>query len=99
MELSDIKDRKSSSSGAQVLTREDDARGDAGSSVVAAPTESYRLYRRRWAGLVGLCLLNIVAGLNWLWFSSIANDTSNEFRISLQKVNWLGNSVNLIYLP
>ncbi|KAG9097270.1 hypothetical protein FS749_006658 [Ceratobasidium sp. UAMH 11750] len=99
MELGDIKDRKSSSSGAQVLTREDVARGDAGSSVVAAPTESYRLYRRRWAGLVGLCLLNIVAGLNWLWFSSIAIDTSNEFRISLQKVNWLGNSVNLIYLP
>ncbi|KAG8770879.1 hypothetical protein FRC12_004008 [Ceratobasidium sp. 428] len=24
---------------------------------------------------------------------------SNEFEVSLQKVNWLGNSVNLVYLP
>lgn len=99
MELGDVKDRKSeSSTEAATVTREHIGRGDASSSL-AAPAESYRLYKRRWAGLVGLCLLNVVAGLNWLWFSSIAIDTSNEFHISLQKVNWLGNSVNLIYLP
>ncbi|KAG8734568.1 hypothetical protein FRC12_018485 [Ceratobasidium sp. 428] len=71
MELDDAKDRKSGGSGAQILTREN-VRDDEVSSVIAAPAESYRLYKRRWTGLVGLCLLNIVAGLNWLWFSSIA---------------------------
>ncbi|KAG8686506.1 hypothetical protein FRC09_014086 [Ceratobasidium sp. 395] len=98
MELDDAKDRKSGGSGAQILTREN-IRDDEVSSVIDAPAESYRLYKRRWTGLVGLCLLNIVAGLNWLWFSSIAINTSNEFGVSLQKVNWLGNSVNLVYLP
>ncbi|KAF8608614.1 MFS general substrate transporter [Ceratobasidium sp. AG-I] len=99
MEMGSLKDRKSSgSTEAAVLTREHVERGDASSSQIV-PAESYRLYKRRWAGLVGLCLLNIVAGLNWLWFSSIAIKTSNEFGVSLQKVNWLGNSVNLIYLP
>lgn len=99
MELEERKDRKSSISEAQITTREHATRGDASSSLVALPTDGYRLYRRRWAGLVGLCLLNLIAGLNWLWFSSIAIDTSNAFGISLQRVNWLGNSVNVIYLP
>ncbi|KAG8742725.1 hypothetical protein FRC10_000999 [Ceratobasidium sp. 414] len=29
----------------------------------------------------------------------IVSIASNEFQLSLQKVNWLGNSVNLVYLP
>ncbi|QRV79125.1 major facilitator superfamily transporter [Ceratobasidium sp. AG-Ba] len=99
MELEHVKNRKSSATEARVLTREDVTRDGASSSVLGAPTEGYRLYKRRWAGLAGLCLLNIVAGLNWLWFSSIAIKTSNEFGASLQRVNWLGNSVNLVYLP
>ncbi|KAF8756923.1 MFS general substrate transporter [Rhizoctonia solani] len=98
MELAGVKDKKSSEL-SQVITREDIAQGDSSSSVVSPPPEAYQLYKRRWLGLVGICLLNIISGLNWLWFSSIAINTSQEFGVSLERVNWLGNSVNLIYLP
>jgi hypothetical protein len=55
MELDDIKYRKSSGLEPQVLAHvEDQARGDESSSVVAAAAENYRLYKRRWVGLVGL---------------------------------------------
>ncbi|KAH7339686.1 major facilitator superfamily domain-containing protein [Rhizoctonia solani] len=98
MELGDVKDKKSNGL-AQIVTREDVVQGDSSSSVTSPAPETYRLYKRRWLGLVGICLLNIVCGLNWLWFSSIAINTSQEFGVSLERVNWLGNSVNLIYLP
>ncbi|CAE6508631.1 unnamed protein product [Rhizoctonia solani] len=98
MELEDVKDKKSNEL-SQIVTREDVAQGDSSSSVGSHSPEVYRLYKRRWLGLVGICLLNIISGLNWLWFSSIAINTSQEFGVSLERVNWLGNSVNLVYLP
>ncbi|KAG8728668.1 hypothetical protein FRC11_010468 [Ceratobasidium sp. 423] len=98
MELEDVKDKKPNGL-SRIVTREDVAQGDSSSSVVSPSPEVYQLYKRRWLGLVGICLLNIVSGLNWLWFSSIAINTSKEFGVSLERVNWLGNSVNLIYLP
>jgi hypothetical protein len=54
MELDDAKYRRSSGSKPQILAHDEQIRGDASSSVVVAATESYRLYKRRWAGLVGL---------------------------------------------
>ncbi|PVF99442.1 MFS general substrate transporter [Serendipita vermifera] len=59
----------------------------------------YKLYRRRWLGLLGMVVLNIVAAMNWIWFSPIANDTADAFGISLTQVNWLSQTVNLVYLP
>ncbi|KAG8829959.1 hypothetical protein FRC17_005721 [Serendipita sp. 399] len=59
----------------------------------------YRLYRRRWLGLVGMVVLNIIAAMNWIWFSPIANSTADAFHISLPQVNWLSQVVNLIYIP
>lgn len=32
----------------------------------------YRLYKRRFLGVIGIVLLNIVAGMNWPWFGPIA---------------------------
>ncbi|KAJ1304650.1 hypothetical protein OPQ81_005791 [Rhizoctonia solani] len=100
MELEEVKDKKPNGL-SQIVTREDIrvAQGDSSSSVLPPSPEVYQLYKRRWLGLIGICLLNIVSGLNWLWFSSIAINTSQEFDVSLKRVNWLGNSVNLIYLP
>ncbi|KDQ15326.1 hypothetical protein BOTBODRAFT_108891 [Botryobasidium botryosum FD-172 SS1] len=59
----------------------------------------FRLYKRRWVGVVALFVLNVAAGCNWLWFGAIANDVASTFDISLTKVNWLSNVVNLMYLP
>ncbi|KAF8756924.1 MFS general substrate transporter [Rhizoctonia solani] len=59
----------------------------------------YRLYKRRWTGLLGVCLLNFVAGAAWCWFASIAIPVSEDFGISLGQVNWLANCVNVAFLP
>ena len=33
---------------------------------------TYRVYKRRWIGLAGLIILNISAGMSWLWFAPIS---------------------------
>ncbi|KAJ7084336.1 major facilitator superfamily domain-containing protein [Mycena belliarum] len=63
---------------------------------VHSSIRSYRLYKRRFVGIV---ILNIVSGMTWPWFGPIANDTANEFGITLDQVNWLGNVMALVYLP
>ncbi|RDB25138.1 Major facilitator superfamily domain-containing protein 7 [Hypsizygus marmoreus] len=59
----------------------------------------YRLYRRRFAGVVGLVVLNIVAAMSWPWFGPISNNMVDEFGFTLDQVNWLGNIVSCVYLP
>ncbi|KAF9051051.1 MFS general substrate transporter [Hymenopellis radicata] len=59
----------------------------------------YRLYKRRYAGIIGMVILNIVGALSWPWFGPISNNVSAEFHITLDEVNWLGNLVSCIYLP
>ncbi|KDN38987.1 hypothetical protein RSAG8_09144, partial [Rhizoctonia solani AG-8 WAC10335] len=103
MELAEFNDTKPNNKSPYIVIREETTQvpviqSDSSSSVLS-PHEAYRLYKRRWLGLAGICLLNVVSGLNWLWFSSIAINTSQEFGISLDTVNWLGNSVSLVYLP
>jgi len=76
----------------------------------------YRLYKRRWCGIVALVrtprhtravdwmplsrqiLLNIVKGMNWVWFGAIANSTAKEFDFTLDQVNWFANAPHLSYL-
>ncbi|CAA7261775.1 unnamed protein product [Cyclocybe aegerita] len=60
---------------------------------------SYRLYRRRFVGITALVFLNIVAAMAWPWFGPISNNMAEEFDITLDEVNWLGNIVACIYLP
>ncbi|KAG1732247.1 major facilitator superfamily domain-containing protein [Suillus paluster] len=59
----------------------------------------YRLYRRRFTGLFGFILLGLVTGMPWSWFGPISNDTSEDFDISLDQVNWLGNIICCVYIP
>ncbi|KAI0351646.1 MFS general substrate transporter [Trametes cingulata] len=66
---------------------------------IDAPLTTYRQYRRRWVGLAAIVLLNIVAGMVLVWFGPIANDMVTDFGFTLDQVNWLGNVVNLVYLP
>ncbi|KAF9484435.1 MFS general substrate transporter [Pholiota conissans] len=65
----------------------------------ASSSAVYRLYRRRFVGIIALVFLNIVAAMSWPWFGPISNNTAAEFNITLDQVNWLGNIVALVYLP
>ncbi|KAJ7346561.1 major facilitator superfamily domain-containing protein [Mycena albidolilacea] len=66
---------------------------------VHSGSSDYRLYKRRFVGLVGLVVLNVVSGMTWPWFGPISNDMVAEFGITLDQVNWLGNVMACIYLP
>ncbi|KAJ6499353.1 major facilitator superfamily domain-containing protein [Mycena sanguinolenta] len=66
---------------------------------VHSSTADYRLYKRRFVGMVGLVVLNVVAGMTWPWFGPISNNMVAEFGITLDEVNWLGNVMACIYLP
>ncbi|KAJ4468140.1 major facilitator superfamily domain-containing protein [Lentinula aciculospora] len=59
----------------------------------------YRLYKRRFLGLFGMVVLNIVGGLSWPWFGPIANDMVTDFDFTLDQVSWLGNIEACLYLP
>ncbi|GAA94199.1 uncharacterized protein L969DRAFT_93581 [Mixia osmundae IAM 14324] len=64
----------------------------------ARPKDRPRLYKRRYAGLAALVVLNAVSALNWLLFAPIALDSAARFGITLDQVNWLGNVVCALYL-
>ncbi|GJE88914.1 MFS general substrate transporter [Phanerochaete sordida] len=72
--------------------------GDAPRGAVGAPA-AYRLYRRRFVGVVGIVLLNAVAAMPNPWYGPIANNVSSDFGFTLDQVNWLGNVLNLVFLP
>ncbi|GJJ06279.1 hypothetical protein Clacol_000470 [Clathrus columnatus] len=60
---------------------------------------TYTLSKWRFPGLVGLILLNVVGGMSWTWFGSISAQVTKDFHISVSQVNWLGNVINLVFLP
>ena len=41
----------------------------------------YRLYKRRFLGIIGIMILNAVGGMNWPWFGPIANDSEQSSTI------------------
>ncbi|KAI0370892.1 MFS general substrate transporter [Pilatotrama ljubarskyi] len=82
-----------------VPSEKDPEDGRTPSPDIDEPLTTYRQYRRRWVGLVAIVLLNIVAGMVLVWFGPIANDMVTDFGFTLDQVNWLGNVVNLVYLP
>ncbi|CAE6494813.1 unnamed protein product [Rhizoctonia solani] len=57
------------------------------STVTRNDTVQYRLYKQRWLGLLGICILNIIASVGLTWFPSIAVTTSDD------------NCNNVVYFP
>ncbi|KAL0577033.1 hypothetical protein V5O48_004967 [Marasmius crinis-equi] len=59
----------------------------------------YKVYRRRFVGMAGVVLLNIVGGMSWPWFGPIANSMVDDWGITLTQNSWLGNITACLYLP
>ncbi|EJC99340.1 MFS general substrate transporter [Fomitiporia mediterranea MF3/22] len=77
-----------------------DGNSTAGTADIPKPEirPQYRVYKCRYAGMLGVIVLNIVAAMALTWFGPIANKTTQSFGITLNQVNWLGNVVNFIYI-
>ncbi|KAG8837040.1 hypothetical protein FRC18_010159 [Serendipita sp. 400] len=61
----------------------------------------YKLYKRRWLGIITLVLYNVISGMNGQFFGPIT--TSGLFIQHLIQreliLNWTSNIVNLVYIP
>ncbi|KAL1965062.1 hypothetical protein VTN77DRAFT_6122 [Rasamsonia byssochlamydoides] len=55
-------------------------------------TTTYKVYKRRFWGLLQLALLNLVISWGWLTFASISTSTADYFDVSESAVNWLSTA-------
>ncbi|EGG10439.1 uncharacterized protein MELLADRAFT_103010 [Melampsora larici-populina 98AG31] len=58
----------------------------------------YKVYKRRFVGLIMLALLNAMSAHNATLFTTITTQTSSVFQMSLTKVNWLGNIFGVTFV-
>lgn len=49
----------------------------------------FRVYKRRWFGLIQLVLLNIVVSWDWLTFAPVSTTSAQYFNVSDTAINWL----------
>ncbi|KAK4241766.1 major facilitator superfamily domain-containing protein [Achaetomium macrosporum] len=58
----------------------------------AAAGVQYRVYKRRWFGLLQLTLLNIIVSWDWLTFSPVASHAAKYFNTTETIINWLSTA-------
>ncbi|KAK0641186.1 major facilitator superfamily domain-containing protein [Cercophora newfieldiana] len=66
--------------------------GDRNTTPGATVVGEYKVYKRRWFGLVQLVLLNIIASWNWLTFSPVTSHSAAYFGVDETTVNWLSTA-------
>ncbi|CAK7209910.1 hypothetical protein SCUCBS95973_000603 [Sporothrix curviconia] len=57
-----------------------------------APATEYKVYKRRWFGLLQLTLLNIIVSWDWLTYSPVATDAATFFKTNESTINWLSTA-------
>jgi hypothetical protein len=71
----------------------------AGECITEVEQPEYRVYRRRWIGLVMLMIMNIVVSWGWLTFAPVSNLTAEWFHLSSESpVNWLSTVILFAYV-
>ena len=58
----------------------------------------YRVYKRRFFGLVQLTLLNIIVSWGWLSFAANSTTSADFFQVPITSVNWLGTAFLLAFV-
>lgn len=62
------------------------------------PIPEYKVFKRRFIGLITLALLNLICSWGWLSFAAISTETTQLFGFSSQgPINWLSTTVLLAY--
>ncbi|KAF2116233.1 major facilitator superfamily domain-containing protein [Lophiotrema nucula] len=52
----------------------------------------FRVYKRRWFGLLQLVLLNIVVSWDWLTFAPVSTKAADYFNVSETAINWFSTA-------
>ncbi|MCJ1477954.1 hypothetical protein MMC13_006629 [Lambiella insularis] len=58
----------------------------------------YKVYKRRWFGLIQLILLNIVVSWDWLSYASVANTAATFYSTTPTIINWLSTAFLFAFL-
>ncbi|KAI8957163.1 MFS general substrate transporter [Daldinia sp. FL1419] len=58
------------------------------SSIENGDTVTYKVYKRRWFGLLQLTLLNIIVSWDWLTFSPVSQNAATFYNTTESAVNW-----------
>ncbi|KAK4457830.1 major facilitator superfamily domain-containing protein [Cladorrhinum samala] len=81
-----------SSAGAAARTAPPEDADGGGDGPMETMGVKYKVYKRRWFGLVQLTLLNIIVSWDWLTFSPVANHAAVYFNTTDTTVNWLSTA-------
>ncbi|KAI9798526.1 MAG: hypothetical protein M1825_005331 [Sarcosagium campestre] len=73
-------------------TQHDDAATESDHGAASHPINDFRVYKRRWFGLIQLVLLNIIVSWDWLSFSAVSTTSAEYFQVSESAINWLSTS-------
>lgn len=59
---------------------------------------TYKVYKRRWVGLLQLTLLNIIVSWDWLTFAAVSTTSAQWFGTTEAVINWLSTAFLLSFL-
>ncbi|ESZ99379.1 hypothetical protein SBOR_0249 [Sclerotinia borealis F-4128] len=75
--------------GAHITNRAAERGGTDPNGIATSSGEHFKVYKRRWFGLVQLVLLNIIVSWDWLTFSASSTTASQYYNVSESAINWL----------
>ncbi|EKD20423.1 uncharacterized protein L3040_004290 [Drepanopeziza brunnea f. sp. 'multigermtubi'] len=70
------------------VVRESERTDGDGEALARGHTE-FKVYKRRWFGLVQLVLLNIIVSWNWLSFAANSTTAAEYYNVTSSSINWL----------
>ncbi|CZT40813.1 related to permease of the major facilitator superfamily [Rhynchosporium secalis] len=70
--------------------RVDDGTGD--DNTIASSETVFKVYKRRWFGLVQLVLLNIIVSWDWLTFSANSTTAAEYYNVKSSSINWISTA-------
>ncbi|RYP78678.1 hypothetical protein DL771_000345 [Monosporascus sp. 5C6A] len=73
----------------RVMSQEVENAGDGSCGQGRADVTEYKVYKRRWFGLLQLTLLNIVVSWDWMTFAPVTQHAAAYYGVSEGLVNWL----------
>ncbi|KAH8158619.1 hypothetical protein CIB48_g9628, partial [Xylaria polymorpha] len=86
----DFEDRADSVATAEAIENAEAAPGDRGDD--GAGTVVYKVYKRRWFGLLQLTLINILVSWDWLTFSPVSQLAAEYYGRSESDINWFSTA-------
>ncbi|KAK6066595.1 major facilitator superfamily transporter [Seiridium cupressi] len=77
---------------------DDDAETVEDGSIVDRAGAEYKVYKKRWFGVVALTFMNIIVSWDWLTFSPVSQFASAYYGVSESALNWLSTGFLFVFV-